>query len=63
MIQAILRVIIDAQSWLYANQLKLQAKLDNPNAVVTDEDFERWQTEWKTETVKLIEGQEQSEQE
>jgi len=63
MIRAIIRVIIDAQAWLYANQLKLQARVESPGAIVTDEDFERWQDEWKRETAKLIEdvNEEQSE--
>ena len=57
MIRAIIRVIIDAQAWLYANQLKLQARVESPGTVVTEEDFERWQDEWKRETAKLIEAQ------
>lgn len=58
MLRSIIRVLIDAQAWLYANQLKLQARIESPGTVVTDEDFERWQDEWKRETAKLIEEQE-----
>lgn len=63
MLRSIIRVLIDSQAWLYANQLKLQARVESPGAIVTDEDFERWQDEWKRETAKLIEdvNEEQSE--
>lgn len=60
MLRSIIRVLIDSQAWLYANQLKLQAKVESPGTIVTDEDFERWQTEWKEETVRLIEMQDDS---
>lgn len=63
MLRAIVRVLIDSQAWLYANQLKLQAKLSDPTAIVSEADFERWQAEWKQETAALIKEQEDHEQE
>lgn len=55
MLKAILKAIIDGQAWLYANQLRLQAKFDGgDHIVITEDQMEAWQDEWKTETDRII---------
>lgn len=58
MTRAILRVVFDSMAWLYANQLKLQAKMNDPTTVVTEDQFALWENEWKRETTTLIQEQE-----
>lgn len=54
MLKALLKTIIDGQAWLYANQLRLQAKFDGgDHIVITEEQMETWQDEWKTETERI----------
>lgn len=52
MYKAIARVIIDGQAWLYANQLRLQAKMGNQET--SEETFKVWQDEWKAESSQQI---------
>ena len=59
MTAAVLRVIFDGMAWLYANQLKLQARLTDPNAVVTEEQFQAWRDEWANETRRQLRELEQ----
>lgn len=49
---AILRILFDGQAWLYANQLKLQRKIDGQET--TEKEFQAWENEWKETSTKLI---------
>ena len=50
---ATLKVIIDAQAWLYAELLLTKAELRG--ATTTQEQFEEYEHQWKKETAALIE--------
>lgn len=48
----ILKILIDGQAWLYANQLKLQHRMNG--AEVTEAQFKAWEDEWKRTTDELF---------
>lgn len=52
MIQQMLRVILNDQAYLYAMILKGQAQ--SRGTVVTEEQFARWQDEWKEQTDEIL---------
>ena len=58
----LVKVLLDGQAWLYANQLKLQRKSEGME--VTHDQFREWEAEWKRTTADLImmEEQESNEQ-
>ena len=55
MIRLLLKVVVDGQAWLYANQKRLEAKMQDSNFIMTDDLWESWQDEWKTTTQELLE--------
>ena len=58
MIRLLLKVVVDGQAWLYANQKRLETKMQDPAFVMTDDLWESWQDEWKTTTQELLEEEE-----
>lgn len=51
---SLVRVLIDGQAWLYANQLRLQKISEG--GTVTEAEFQKWQDDWKQETINLVVG-------
>lgn len=51
--EALLRVVIDGQAFLYAQYYGLVSELMGRDA--TDEEMEQWQDEWKDEAANLVE--------
>ena len=52
LLKATLKVLTDGQALLYAFHLRAYAEIKD--GIVSDEQFETWQDEWKTSTAALI---------
>lgn len=51
-IEALIRIIIDGQAYLYAQHYKLMAELMGRD--VGEAELEEWQDEWKSQTAELV---------
>lgn len=53
-IEALIKVVIDGQAYLYAQHFKLMAELMGQE--ISEEEFQKWEDEWKEQTSELVKG-------